>query len=194
MDDEGLFREHPSQELLTRAKKYSMRDSLTRDEYEALMNLGPELVCPPSYDSQTFILGSYKGKQKERLLHLKRKINTWNDGNHRAVLMTDFSDGLNAMMKFKLIADYSDHIVGVCEHDKGGFQLELGMLVAMINHFDRCHLLKRSYPSSMEYEKYNWMLNMGVFEMFDHRQSLYQWEDVSEFKSQSTTVLENILR
>lgn len=183
-------------ELLQRAQQYNYRNSLPPEEYEALTRMLPELQRPMAYDSQCFILGSYdaEAEEKQKLLYLKGEIENWTGENCRPFLMEDFPDGLHPMMKFRLIADYSDYIIGICEHDKGGFQLELGMLIVLMGYFDRCRLLKRRYPSDKEErETYNWMLDAGVFEMFEYHDRLWEWEDTREYKVEVTNVLSQVL-
>lgn len=181
------------QELLSWAREYGFRDSLTPEELETLNHFSANLLPDQAIAEQCFILGSYADGEKQRLLDIRDEIEGLDRGNYRAFLMEDFADGLNAIMKFKLICDYSDHIIGICEHDQGGFQLELGMLVAMMERFDDCHLLKRSYPAEVEREKYNWMLDAGAFDMFDFRGRLYEWEDVDEFGKKSDILLSELL-
>lgn len=157
------------------------------------MQLGAQLVPPSTCEAQCFILGSYNEDEKAKLLHAQRKVERWGSGNYRAYLMEDFADGLHPMIKFRLIADYSDHIIGICEHDQGGFQLELGMLVALMGYFDQCHLLKRKYSPKTEREQYNWMLDAGVFEMFDYGNRLREWEDGDEFSNEVSDLLFELL-
>jgi len=184
------------QELLQRAREHDFRTSLPPEEFESLMHLGSQLTRPPMYDSQCFVLGSYntEANEKQKLLYLCEQIESWTGENCRAYLMEDFDDDLHPMVKFKLIADHSDYIVGICEHDEGGFQLELGMLIALMDYFERCYLLKRAYPSEdTEHEKYNWMLSAGVFDMFSYGDRLREWEDAREFKVEVTNVLSEVL-
>ena len=183
------------QELLQRAQKYNHRSSLPPEEYEALMGMGAELALPTHYDSQCFILGSYdtEANEKQKLLYLKQEVENWTGENCRAYLMEDFTDDLHTIIQFKLIADYSDYIIGICEHDEGGFQLEFGMLIALMDYFDRCHLLKRRYPdANRERQKYNGMLNPDVFEMFEYHDRLREWEDVREYKVEVTNLLSEL--
>lgn len=179
-------------ELLQRAQDYHYRESLPREEFEALMEIGAELVNPGVYDAQCFVLGSYDTPEKQRLKHVKREINDWSQANCRAYLMEDLADDLHPVVQFRIIADYSDHIIGVCEHDQGGFQLELGMLIALTRYQDRAHLLKRTYPEDVEHERYNWMLDAGVFDLFRYDDQLSEWEDTSEFKVEVDDLLREI--
>lgn len=187
-DNDGLpFRE--------RARAYHHRDSLPPEEYEALVDLIPQLVAPPAIDAQCFVLGSYDAEEKRRLEYVRRQIDEWPGGNYRAFLMEDFPDGLHPIVEFQLIADHSDHLIGVCEHDRGGFQLELGMLIAITEYRQQSSLLKRTYPTTdQEHEKYNWMLDAGAFELFDYYDALWEWSDVEEFEAQVDALLARILR
>ena len=185
------------QELLQQVREHDHRTNLPPAEYEALMEMGPELARPPTYDSQCFVLGSYNedANEKQKLIYFKEELQNWAGENCRAYLMEDFPDGLHPMIQFKLIADHSDYIIGICEHDKGGFQLELGMLIALMEYFDRCHLLKRTYPDEQtEHEKYNWMLSAGVFDMFEYGDRLWEWENSREYKVEVTNVLSTVLK
>lgn len=170
---------------MRRAEKYDHRDTLPPEEYEALTELVFELAPRPMYDLQCFVLGSYNtdANEKQKLRDLQQTVESWTGENCRAYLMEDFTDGLHPRTKFKLIADNSDYILGVCEHDKGGFQLELGMLISHRQYLENGYLLKRRYPSEeKEREKYNYMLSVGVFEMFGYGERLREWEDTQEYE------------
>ncbi|MDS0280368.1 hypothetical protein NDI85_21515 [Halomicroarcula sp. S1AR25-4] len=182
-----------SQELLKRAQGYHHRNSLPREEYEALMAMGSELANPVKYDAQFFVLGSYNPNEKPKLEYLKTEANSWPGVNCRAYLMEDLADDLHPMVQFRVIADYSDSIIAICEHDQGGFQLELGMLLALSEYQDRFHLLKRSYSDTVEREKYNWMLDAGAFDLFDYQDRLHEWRDSAEFKAEVDTLLTDLL-
>lgn len=179
--------------FMERAGEYHHRDSLTREEYEALMELSVELGTPSRFDTECFVLGSYEQEQKRRLNYLCQEINNWDGGNYRAYLMEKFRDDLHPIVEFKLIADYSDHLIGVCEHDQGGFQLELGMLLAITEYQERSVCLKRSYPEPLENEKYNWMLDAGAFDLFRYHDNLWNWAGQEQFEQTVEEVLSDIL-
>lgn len=193
MDKESNSGNLGGNQLLQKAQEYHFRETLPPEEYEALLDMGAELVNPGLYDSQVFVLGSYATGEKQRLIHLKDEVNNWQGGNCRAYLMDDFADGLHPVVKFRLIADYSDFILGICEHDQGGFQLELGMLLVLTGYQNRSHLLKRTYPTKVEHEKYNWMLGAGAFDLFDYQNRLREWETSSEFQIEARELLNDIL-
>lgn len=180
--------------LIERAREYDHRESLPPEEYEALMSLGADLANSSIYDAQCFILGSYHPDKKPRLEQLRQTICDWPGGNYRAYLMEDFPDGLHPIVEFQLLADYSDHVIGVIEHDKGGFQLELGMIVLAHEFRDRFSLLKRTYPTEdEEHEKYNWMLDAGAFDLFEYYGDLWEWDETGEFDTRVDELLTDLL-
>lgn len=156
------------------------------------MQIGGKLANPGVFQNQCFILGSYNDPEKDRLEDLKKQINEWPGANNQAYLMEDFADGLHPIAQFQIIADMSDYVIGVCEHDQGGFQLELGMLLALSRYWDRFHLLKRDYGDE-DKAHYNWMLEAGAFELLDYQDSLREWGDISEYNVQVDDLLHEIL-
>lgn len=60
---------------------------------------------------------------------------------------------LRPILKFKLIADDSHHILGVCGYDQGGALVEHGLLIESGSYIDKTHLLKRTYPPEREKEQ-----------------------------------------
>jgi hypothetical protein len=60
---------------------------------------------------------------------------------------------LHPILKFKLIADDSHHILSVCEHDLGGALIEHGLLIESGSYIDKTHILKRTYPPECEKEQ-----------------------------------------
>jgi hypothetical protein len=182
------------QQLLQTVEDYDHRESLTQSEFEALMQMSTELARPPEYDSQCFVLGSYDENEKQRLTYLKKELSNWTGEKCRPYLMDELPDGLPPRIQFKLIADNSDYIVGICEHDAGGFQLELGILCDTPRYFDRSFLLKRSYPDKdTEHEKYNWMLSNGVFDMFDDNDRIWEWETDRQYEVEVANVISTAL-
>lgn len=143
-------------------------------------------------ETQVFILGSYETREKERLMFLRDQINAQSGG--RAYLMDEFSDNLHPIVQFRIIADFSDVIVGICEHDQGGFQVELGILLAVAGYLDRTHLLKRTYRDEEdEHTAFNWMLDSGVFDLFEFEGGLREWETRHQLEDEIEDLLEEIL-
>jgi len=149
------------------------------------MDIGADLANTQT--TQCFILGSYDTPELFRLEYLKREINQ-SGSDRRAYLMQDLADDLHPIVQFRIIAENSDHIIGVCEHDRGGFQLELGVLVTLQK---QGYLLKRSYEDK-EREKYNWMLQKGLFDLIDYDGRLREWGDESEFKSEVSVLISEL--
>lgn len=182
------------EDLPERALEYHHRDELQRGEYEALMNMGADLVGTPMSELNCLVLGSYdeEANEKQKLTYLQDEIDSRSDGYVNAYLLEDYPDGLHPKVKFQILADYSDYLVGICEHDHGGFQLELGMLITQEKYFNRSYLLKRTYSEEKEHEKYNWMLDRGAFEMFDYAGRLRTWEDKREFRVEAATLISEL--
>lgn len=179
----------PRDGLLERARRYNHKDTLSPHDYEALTRFSARLVNSGDYDAQYFILGSYSNEEKERLFKLKQLINQ-QEGDYNAFLLDEMPGGLHPIMKFQLVADHSDYIIGVCEHDQGGFQLELGIIVALIKYFERCHLLKRNFQGADE-KYFNWMLTAGVFDMFEYVGRLWEWTPAN-FESKCEEFLDQL--
>jgi len=57
------------------------------------------------------------------------------------------SEWTNTYLKFRLLADYTDFIVGVAEHAQGGFLVEQGYFTALEEYFTKTHVFKREYDS-----------------------------------------------
>lgn len=173
-----------------RAREHHFRDEISPAEYEALLEMTSDLVGT-AHDFQHFVLGSYEPGEKEKLLHVKAKLHERADADCRGYLMDDFTDDLHPIVRFRLIADHSDSIVGVCEHDSGGFQVELGMLITFTRYFERSRLLKRSYAD--ETEHYSWMSSSGVFEMFEYENRLWEWRTDEEFEAAVGDLLSDVV-
>lgn len=186
--------EDSSRGLIERAQQYHFRDSIPPEEFEALIELSSELVNPGVYDTQCFVIGSYDPGEKSRLEHVKQEVNSWPGGTHRAYLMDEFPDGVHPIIEFQLIADYSDTIIGVFEHDEGGFQLELGMFILFDKYREQFSLLKRTYATEEEeHENYNWMLSRGAFSLLDYYDSIQEWQTQDEFENEVDALLTDLL-
>lgn len=192
MENDGSNGGQPNTSLLQMARGYHYRDSLTNEEYEALKSLNTQLVNVSQSDGQFFILGSYENGKKGKLIDVKKAINQWPGTNCSAYLMEDFPGGLPSVVKFRLIADNSDYVIGICEDDKGGFQLELGMVIVLSEYFERTHLLKREYTGKKDEQKYSWMLRSGVFDQFQHHDRLWEWQTPQDFAQEAASLINRL--
>ncbi|OAQ54482.1 hypothetical protein HTG_02720 [Natrinema mahii] len=93
-------------------------------------------------------------------------------------------------LKFRLLADYADYIVGVSEHDSGGFLVEQGYFTALEQYFEKTDVFKRTYedltPADLETEAdpenpYSGM-QTAIFEMLADGDRLCVWETEDELR------------
>ena len=90
---------------------------------------------------------------------------------------------MNTYLKFRLLADYSDFIIGIGEHDQGGFLVEQGYFTALETYFQKAHVLKREYTglaaddvetNANTEDPYSGM-QTAIFEMLDEAGRLHIW-------------------
>ena len=182
-------------ELRQRAERHHHRP-LTPEEYEALLSFRADwATIAADADARFFVLGSFAAGDVNRVNELKRFVNEEARDGAIAYRMDDFVTDddviLHPILKFKLIADGSHHVVGVCEHDQGGQLIEHGLLVESRSYIDKTHVLKRSYPEGTEKERYSWMQTFGVFEIFDHYGRLHEWTD-GEYRETVESVVDDL--
>ena len=133
-------------ELVEKADEYLHEASLTPEEYVALKQSVAELTPIFSAENSYFVLGSYGRPEIRRLQLVKDRLNR--QPNAYAFLMVDIrSEWTNTYLKFRLLADYTDLIMGVAEHAQGGFLVEQGFFTALEEYFTKTHVFKREYDS-----------------------------------------------
>ena len=169
-------------ELAEKADEYLHEASLTPKEYEALKQSVAELTPIFSADNSYFILGSYGKPEIRRLQLVKDRLNR--QPGAYAFLMVDIrSEWTNTYLKFRLLSDYTDTIVGIAEHDQGGFLVEQGYFTALDKDFAKTHICKREYdgldPDDVETgvdvkNPYSGM-QTAIFEMLEEHGRLYRW-------------------
>jgi hypothetical protein len=170
------------EELAEKADKYLYESSLTPEEYEALKQSVAELTPIFSAENSYFVLGSYGRPEIRRLQLVKDRLNRQPDSY--AFLMVDIrSEWTNTYLKFRLLADYADVILGVAEHAQGGFLVEQGYFTALEEYFAKTHVFKREYDS-LDAETIDTNVNIenpysgmqtAIFEMLDNAGRLCQW-------------------
>ena len=188
----------PSEDdIETRAQRHHYR-SLTPEEYEALNRFRADwATIAAGASNRFFVLGSFAEEDVDRVNELKSYINTGTPEDTIAYRMDDFLQDddliLHPILKFKLIADDSHHILAVCEHDKGGQLIEHGLLIESRSYIEKTHLLKRTYASDREKERYSWMQAFGVFEIFEFYDRIYEWQSVPDYQHQVEELVEELL-
>ncbi|WP_049987592.1 hypothetical protein [Halobellus rufus] len=169
-------------ELAEKADEYLHEGSLTPEEYEALKQSVAELSPIFSAEESYFVLGSYGKPEIRRLQLVKDRLNR--QPGAYAFLMVDIrSEWTNTYLKFRLLADYTDLIVGVAEHGQGGFLVEQGYFTALEKYFTKTHVFKREYDSlnadavdtSINIDNPYSGMQTAIFDMLDDAGRLYQW-------------------
>jgi len=169
-------------ELAEKADEYLHETSLTPEEYEALKQSVAELTPIFSAEKSHFVLGSYGKPEIRRLQFVKDRLNR-HPGAY-AFLMVDIrSEWTNTYLKFRLLADYTDIIVGVAEHAQGGFLVEQGYFTALEEYFTKTHVFKREYGSldadtidtNVDVDNPYSGMQTAIFEMLDDAGRLCQW-------------------
>jgi hypothetical protein len=126
-------------ELAEKADEYLHGASLTPPEYEALKRSVAELTPIFSAANSYFVLGGYGTPEIRRLQVVKDRLNRQPDAY--SFLMVDIrAEWTNTYLKFRLLADYTDIIVGVAEHAQGGFLVEQGYFTALEEYFGKTHV------------------------------------------------------
>lgn len=139
-----MEREPSVEELAEKADEYLHETSITPDEYESLKQSIAELSPIFRANRAYFVLGSYGRPEIYRLQLVKDRLNRRPDTY--AFLMVDIrSEWENTYLKFRLLADYTDYIIGIVEHDQGGFLVEQGYFTAIEEYFEKTYILKRDY-------------------------------------------------
>jgi len=149
------------------------------------------------HNQTVFILGSYDDNDVGRLDEFQRLANERRGLSGVLMRDIDTADGANGMWKCRLCGHYSNEIVVICEHDRGGAVLEQGMIWTDPALLEKTHLLKRTYPDpDQSHENYSWMHSNGLFDTFDSTGRLYEWGEhrsVPDFQTSADSLLDEIL-
>lgn len=174
--------ENRAAELAAKADEHLHDASLTPEEYEALKQSVAELSPIFTADSSYFVLGSYGRPEIHRLQLVKDRLNRRPDTY--AFLMVDIrQEWVNTYLKFRILADYTDYLIGVSEHDQGGFLVEQGYFTAIETYFEKTHVLKREYTDLTTddidtnadiNDPYSGM-QTAIFDMLEDADRLYGW-------------------
>ncbi|MCH7661509.1 MAG: hypothetical protein IH933_13330 [Euryarchaeota archaeon] len=167
-------------EIAERMTEYAHIDGLSPTEYENAMHAVAELTPIFTHDRSCFVLGSYGTYEIRRLQLVKDRLNR--ETNTYAFLMVDMQgEWYNTIVKFRLLADYVTHIVGVAEHDESGFLVEQGMFVIQPAYFAKTYGLKREYNREVLEGKFGGtepfsQLQLDIFAMLNREGRFSVWE------------------
>lgn len=175
------------EELAEKADEYLRETSLSPEDYEALKHSVAELTPIFSSERAYFVLGSYGQPEIRRLQLVKDRLNR--QSGAYAFLMVDIrSEWTNTYLKFRLLADYTDYIVGVAEHSQGGFLVEQGYFTALEEYFAKTHVCKREYTgldgddvaTGVDIESPYSGMQTAIFEMLEDGGRLCHWTTEEE--------------
>jgi hypothetical protein len=136
-------------------------------------------------DTVLFVIGNYDDPQKDRVEAVRDQLSELRSGDE-AFILEDIDPEINAWenfyVKFRVLLEGSDYVIGVFEDNDGGHELELGEA-----DLSTTYILKRNYSHAsidedVEYEKYDAMLGT-LFEMMDERGHLLSWTSEDELES-----------
>jgi hypothetical protein len=170
------------EEIAEKAETYLHDTSLTPEEYESLKQSVAELTPIFSAEQAYFVLGSYGKPEIDRLQLVKDRLNR-RPGAYAFLMVDVRKEWTNTYLKFRLLADYTDVIVGVAEHAHGGFLVEQGYFTALEEYFAKTHVLKREYDAldldeldtEVDNENPYSAMQTGIFEMLDDAGRLCRW-------------------
>jgi hypothetical protein len=139
-----------------------------------------ELIPVLEYESY-LVLGSYdeESSEKERLEKISEVLGT-PEGTHAFLLeeveLKEDRPELSRY-KFKLVGDYSDHLVGVFEREYGGETHELTLMSE--EYLEKSRVFVRESDLDGDKIEYGWMTE-GFFYDFEKTGRLRYWDDVKE--------------
>lgn len=180
--------------------QYLDRD-LKRDEVIQMRKATSQHLVPlMEHSRKIFLLGSFDDNEKERVKLVQNVFDSLyriRGSSQARVYTMDEIPGqdiwINLDFKFRLLADISDYIVGVVEHDEGGFMFEQGILATNPDYRKRTRLLKREYGTTeREYAHYSAMQSEGLFEELDSRDQLFRWQDGGDLVEKTEDIFRDI--
>jgi hypothetical protein len=144
--------------------------------HEIKTNLLPNLYPIATADTSIFIVGAY-GEDDGTLDRLEAAKSHLDDNiNGEVYFLTDVIEAWKYWStKFKIVASYSTHIVGVYEHSDGGHVWEAGYLDHQ-PYRDRTYILKRDYDRPPKDEPFDPMFGHFMQSVEDtSEERYYEW-------------------
>jgi len=138
-------------------------------------------LAPILEDESYLVLGSYDEEtdEKDRLRAVVEVLETA-EGSYAFLLddieLTEDRPEISRY-KFKLVADYSDHIVGVFEREYGGETHEITLMAE--EYLNRSQVFVREFDPEGNRIKYGWMTE-GFFYDFEKTDRLHHWIEREE--------------
>ena len=128
--------------------------------------------------NKVFICGSYNDDTLANLQEVQKIINQ--NENNMAFLEKEFrrTHLENLILKFDLIAKFSDEIVMIIEHDQGGHMIEMGIILSFREYYKKTKVFVRKGVEITE------VLNRGglLTPFFKEGTSLFYFDDTIQLK------------
>jgi hypothetical protein len=128
--------------------------------------------------NKVFICGSYNYDTFANLQEVQNIINE--NENNLGFFEKEFrrTHLENLILKFDLIAKFSDDIIMVIEHDKGGHMIEMGIILSFKEYYKKTRVFVLKDIDITEVLKRGGLLTP----FFKENESLFYFEDVNELK------------
>ena len=165
---------------------YLSREPTPKEVQDLTRTITDHLIPVAEAEVPIFVLGSYDDNDEWRLDLVKKELEkVYAERGRSAAYPFKMNDiaGFDEMwvssdVKFRLLADVAQIIVGVVEHDRGGFVYEQGILGSNPKYQKRTVLLKRQYETrEEEHEHYSAMQSAGLFSELEKTDRLLEWQD-----------------
>lgn len=188
-------------EAISRVMNGYLDRDLEPSEIQNLTEAVTDHLLPLAQHQRTIlILGSYEEESHWKLKATQSQLNELHreqaQSNCYSFLMEDVPGEdiwINAEVKFRLLADIADYIIGVVEHDRGGFLFEQGIISTNEDYRGKTHFLKYRYPTeSEEKDNYSFMQSKGLFQKFESSGRLNEWSNNEELIDSCNRVFQSI--
>jgi len=128
--------------------------------------------------NKIFICGSYNDETIENLQEVQKIINE--NENNLAFLEKEFrrTHLENLILKFDLIAKFSDEIIMIIEHDKGGHMIEMGIILSFKVYYQKTKIFVLKDVEITEVLKRGGLLSP----FFKEDINLFYFEDLNQLK------------
>ena len=129
--------------------------------------------------NKVFICGSYNYVTFATLQEVQKIINT--NINNLGFFENEFrrTHLENLILKFDLIAKFSDEIIMIIEHDKGGHMIEMGIILSFKEYYEKTKVFVLKDIDITEVLKRGGLLTP----FFKENVSFFNFEDLEQLKS-----------
>ncbi len=128
--------------------------------------------------NKIFICGSYNDDTFVNLQEVQRIINM--NENNLGFFEKEFSRTHleNLILKFDLVAKFSDEIIMIIEHDKGGHMIEMGIILSFKEYYEKTKVFVLKDVEITEVLKKGGLLTP----FFKENVTLFYFEDIKQLK------------